>query len=81
MVKISDPYNEYELMAYILVKATFVFEFSNIGYVLPLQANFVKSKMIFLKKIFIHDQHHNVNSNNFLVGRLSIQILLVLDLQ
>lgn len=41
---------KYELMASILVKATFVFGFPNMGHVLPLQANYVKSKIDFHKK-------------------------------
>ena len=71
---------KYELMAFILVKATFGFGFSNIRHVLPLQANYVKSKIVF-HDFFLHEYDLKENPNNFLVGSFLIQITLVLDLQ
>ena len=47
VVKLKTHKMNYELMASILVKAAFVFGISNMGHVLPLQANDVKSKIVF----------------------------------
>ena len=38
---------KYEFVASILVKAAFVLGIPNMGHVLPLQANYVKSKVVF----------------------------------
>ena len=71
---------KYELMACILAKAAFGFGFSNIRHVLPLQANYVKTKILF-HEFFLHNHDLKMKFNNFLVGRFFIQILLVLHLQ
>ena len=73
---------KYELMACILVKAAFGFGFGfpNIRHVLPLQANYVKPKIVF-HEFLLHICDLKMKSNNFLVGRFLIQIFLVLDLQ
>ena len=70
---------KYELMACILVKAAFGFGFPNIRHVLPLQANYVESKIVF-HEFFLHRYDFKINPNNFLVGRFLIQIIRVLDL-
>jgi hypothetical protein len=70
---------KYEIMACILVNAAFVFGFSNFRHVLPLQANYVKSKIV-VHVFFLHNHHLKMNSNNFLVERFFIQMILVLDL-
>ena len=67
-------------MACILVTAAFGFEISSIGHVLPMQANYEKSKKVF-HEFFLHNYDIKMKSNNFVVGRFLIQILLVLDLQ
>ena len=70
---------KYALMACILVTAAFGFEISNIGHVLPLQADYEKSKIV-LHEFFLHKYDLKMDTNNFLVGSFLIQISLVLDL-
>ena len=67
-------------MACILVKTALVFGFSSMGHVLPLQANYVKSKIVF-HDIFLHKCDLWMHPNNFVVGIFLIQITLVLELQ
>ena len=71
---------KYEFMTCILVKATFVFGFSNMRHILPLQADYVKTKIIY-DEFFLHNHDLKMKSKNFLVKGILIQILLDLDLQ
>ena len=66
-------------MACILVTAAFGFEISNIEHVLPLQANYEKSKIVFYE-FFFHKYILMMDPNKFLVERFFIQIILVLDM-
>ena len=66
-------------MACILVTAAFGFEISNIGHVLPLQANYETSKKVF-HEFFLCKYDLKMVPNNFLVGSSLIQISLVLNL-
>jgi len=50
--KFADPYNEVKINGIHLVKAIHVLGFSDMGHVLPLQANYVKSNFVFHKKRF-----------------------------
>ena len=70
---------KYELMACIFVTAAFGFEISNIEHVLPLQADYEKSNIVF-HEYFLHKYDLKMVPNNFLVGRFLIQIILVLDM-
>ena len=67
-------------MACISMKAALVFEFSNMGHVLPLGGNYEKSNRCF-HEVLLHDPDLKTKRNNFLVGRILIQMFLVLDLQ
>ena len=67
-------------MACILVKTALVFGFPSMGHVLPLHANYVKSKIV-IHEFFFHAHNLKVIINNFLVGSFLIQTLLLLDLQ
>ena len=62
------------------MKAALVFGFSNIRHVLALQANYVKSNLVF-QDIFLLEYGLKMNTNNFIGGRILIQMVLVLDLQ
>ena len=51
--KLQTHKMKYMLMASILVEAAFVFGIPNMGQVLPLQANYVESKIVFYD-FFLH---------------------------
>ena len=63
-----------------LVKTALVFGFPSMGHVLPLQANYVKLKIVF-HGFFFHGHDLKVILNNFVVRRFLIQMILLLDLQ
>lgn len=59
-------------MAFILEMAAFVYGFSNMGHVLPMQENFVKPKIV-SHEFFLHNHNLKMQFNNILVGIFLLQ--------